>query len=491
MTQLAEQVVHASELLLARRQVRSSLAAWARHCGFEPQPHHLLFIDRLEALQRRQIKRLMIYGPPGCAKSTYVSKLFPTYYQVIAASHTDALALDFSRHNRKLISTYASALGIDIASDNMAAGHWATTAGGSYLACGTGQAIMGFRADLIVIDDPIASRADADSENVRNSIWTWYSGDLTTRLRPGGLIVLIMTRYHEDDLSGRLLARMAAGGEQWDVLSLPAEAEEDDPLGREPGVMLWEGDPSYSYVDTLREAKVNQDARNWSAMYQQRPTPDTGDYFKEEWLKPYPSSPDLKSMSVYAASDFAVTSKGGDFTVHIVVGLDPDGEMWLLDCWRKQAASDVWVESLCDLIRKWQPYQWALEKGQITSGIGPHLKRRMRERNAHVGFEEFPTRGDKAVRAQSIRGRMASSGIYVPMDASWYPDLRSELLHFPAGKHDDIVDALGLAGQLLATMIPGRKKKVDGFHYDHTTDPYRSSRDDVYSDYVQSSVKLI
>ena len=164
-------------------------------------------------------------------------------------------------------------------------------------------------------------------------------------------------------------------------------------------------------------------------------------------------------MRVYGASDYAVTADGGDFTVHLVVGLDPEGRMYLLDLWRKQTASDQWIETFCNLVLQWKPVGWAEEKGQISAGVGPALERRQRELKAFCYREQFPTRGDKAVRAQSIRGRMALEGLYVPTTASWYSGFRSELLSFPAGKHDDQVDALGLVGQLIDQMLPGQKPK--------------------------------
>ncbi len=123
----------------------------------------------------------------------------------------------------------------------------------------------------------------------------------------------------------------------------------------------------------------------------------------------------------------------GDFTVHLLVGLDPEGRMYLLDVWRKQASSDEWVEAYCDKVLQWAPMEWAEEQGQIKAGVGPFLDRRQRERNAYCYRRAFPTRGDKAVRAQSIRGRMALQGLYVPIDAPWSPAVRSELLSFPAG----------------------------------------------------------
>ena len=198
----------------------------------------------------------------------------------------------------------------------------------------------------------------------------------------------------------------------------------------------------------------------WAALYQQRPAPEEGDYFKADWLKPYEKLPPRENLRVYGASDYAVTADGGDFTVHIVVGVDPQGRMYVLDLWRKQTASDQWIEAFCNLVTVWKPMSWAEEKGQISAGVGPALERRQRELQAFCYREQFPTRGDKAVRAQSIRGRMALEGLYVPTGASWYSAFRSELLSFPAAKHDDQVDALGLVGQLLDQMVPGQKPKV-------------------------------
>jgi predicted phage terminase large subunit-like protein len=163
-------------------------------------------------------------------------------------------------------------------------------------------------------------------------------------------------------------------------------------------------------------------------------------------------------MRVYGASDYAVTADGGDFTVHVVIGMDPNGKLHLLDLWRAQADAGVWIEALCDLVAKWRPLAWAEENGQIRAGVGPFLERRMRERQTFTSRRQFPTRGDKAVRAQSIIGRMALDGLRLRPDAPWIADLEAELLSFPAGKHDDQVDALGLAGQLLDTMAVGSRE---------------------------------
>lgn len=454
----------AARTLLQRRSIRRSLTDWCRFAGFEPARHHRLLIDKLEAITRGDIDRLAVFMPPGAAKSTYASILFAPWYFgahpdhcIIAASHTAELAEKWGRRVRNLVSEHALVLGAGLAADSQAAGRWETDRGGEYFAAGVGGAIAGRRADLVVIDDPVRSREDADSELIRDKTWDWYRSDLYTRLKPGGRICLIQTRWHEDDLAGRLLEDMGKGGDQWEVISLPAIAEGADPLGRRVGEALW---PEWENNDDLGRKRRAVSPRDWSALYQQRPAPEDGDYFKAEWLKPYDKTPAKETLRVYGASDYAVTADGGDYTCHVIVGLDPDGQMYLLDLWRRQSASDEWVEAFCDLVIKWKPMAWAEEQGQIRAGVGPYLDRRQRERKAYCAREAFPTRGDKAVRAQSIRGRMALECLYVPTKADWYPALRSELLSFPAGKHDDQVDALGLVGQLLDHMLAGVKPKL-------------------------------
>jgi predicted phage terminase large subunit-like protein len=421
-------------------------------------------IDQLEALTRGEIDRLAVFMPPGAAKSTYASILFPPWYlaqqptaAVIAASHTAELAERWGRKVRNLVAEHSNILGVQLADDSQAAGRWETSVGGEYYAAGVGGAITGRRADLVVIDDPVRSREDADSELVRDKTWDWYKADLYTRLKPGGRICVIQTRWHEDDLAGRLLADGLGGGDQWHTISLPAIAEPDDPLGRPVGAALW---PEWEDAEELARKQRAAGPRVWSALYQQRPAPEEGDYFKSEWLKPYNKSPARDTLRVYGGSDYGVTADGGDYTVHVVVGLDPEGRMYLLDLWRRQSSSEEWVEAFCDLVLEWKPIGWAEEQGQIRSGVGPFLERRQRDRKAYVARDAFPTRGDKAVRAQSIRGMMAQEGLYVPVHASWYPALRAELLSFPAGKHDDQVDALGLVGQLLNKMLAGQKPRL-------------------------------
>jgi predicted phage terminase large subunit-like protein len=421
---------------------------------YRPAPHHRLVAEKLEAVERGEIDRLMLLMPPRHGKSELASRRFPAFYlgrrpdrQLISVSASAPLAEDFGRDVRNLILSeeYRALFDTKLAEDSQAKNKWHTQAGGIYYTLGIGGQVMGRGADVLLIDDPFANMAEALSETTRKTVYDWYTGTAYNRLQPNGAIVLINHRMHEEDLSGMLLQQQAAGGDKWHVVELPAISVDGEPL--------WGA--AYP-IEALERIKRNTLPRFWSALYQQKPTPDEGDYFKADWLKPYKIEPDKREMRIYGGSDYAVTADGGDYTVHIVVGIDPAGRMYLLDLWRGQAASDTWIEAFCDLVKEWKPMAWAEETGQIRAGVGPFLEKRMRERKAYVYREQFPTRGDKAVRAQSIRGRMALEGLYVRMTAPWFAELQRELLTFPAGKHDDQVDALGLVGQLLDRMSSGK-----------------------------------
>jgi predicted phage terminase large subunit-like protein len=225
-------------------------------------------------------------------------------------------------------------------------------------------------------------------------------------------------------------------------------------LGRKPGDFIW---PEWFPPGHFEPFKRN--ARTWNALFQQRPAPETGDFFRAEWLRHYEQTPDRETLRVYGASDYAVTKDGGNYTVHVVVGIDPHNQIYLLDLWRKQTGADEWVEQMCNMVATWRPLGWAEESGQIRAGIGPYLHKRLMERQLYVVRAPFPSRVDKSVRAQSIRGRMAMNGLYVPTYAGWYPDFKAELMLFPNGSNDDQVDALSLIGQVLDKMQPGEKAK--------------------------------
>ena len=422
--------------------------------AYERANHHQRIADRLEAVERGEVDRLMIFMPPRHGKSELASKRFPAWClgrnprrQIIAASYNSDLADDFGRNVRNIVAepefgqVFPS---VSLATDSKAANRMNTNHGGAYVAAGVGTAVTGRGAHIALIDDPFKDRAEADSERRRELVWDWYRSTLFTRLMPGGSIVLIQTRWHEDDLAGRLLeseGRIEDGG-QWEVLELPALDAD--------GKALW---PEWYDETALARIKATVGPREWSALYQQRPQPDEGTFFRREWFKEWDRLP---SVRYYGSSDYAVTDGGGDYTVHTVWGIAADGDVYRVAQWRGQTAADEWIERKLDLIAKWKPLCWFGEGGVIQKAIEPMLKRRMRERSVHCRLEWISSVNDKPTRARSFQAMAASGRVHFERGA----DL-SEFLVFPAGKNDDEVDTASLIGRVIDQAHPAILKQLE------------------------------
>jgi hypothetical protein len=318
---------HSSLLWHAReawRIQRRSLCStgWRRRwrLGDTRPRHHRLLLARLEQIAAGATDRLMVLMPPGSAKSTYASVLFPAWWfhrhprsSVIAASHTADLAAHFCGQVRNLVSEHP-ALGYKLSADSHAGFRFRTSERGEYYAAGVRGPITGRRADLVLIDDPIKSHAEADSAAHRDALHAWYRSELTTRLKPGGRIVLIMTRWHQDDLGGRL-----EGEDDWTILRLPALAEDCDPLVRAPGEALW---PEWENAAALERKRSAVGPRVWSALFQQSPRPDIGALFRVARIEIIETAPaEIRSVRAW---DLAATAAGHgrdpDWTVGLLLG---------------------------------------------------------------------------------------------------------------------------------------------------------------------------
>ena len=243
---------------------------------------------------------------------------------------------------------------------------------------------------------------------------------------------MIQTRWHENDLAGRLLEHEAG---QWDVLELPAVDVD--------GNALW---PEWYDRPALDRIKATIGPREWSALYQQRPQPDEGTFFKREWFNTWDVLP---GCHYYGTSDYAVTDGGGDYTVHRVWGIDHKGDVYRVDGWRGQTTADEWIESKIDLIAKWKPMCWFGEGGVIQKAIEPMLKRRMRERSIYCRLEWLSSIQDKPTRARSFQAYASMGRVYFEKGA----DI-GEFLMFPAGKHDDDVDTASMIGRAVDQAHP-------------------------------------
>ena len=430
--------------------------------------HHRLLIDKLEAVERGEIRRMMVFMPPGSAKSTYASVIFPVWFMgrarrrnVIVATYASDLARKIGRRARSIVRqpVFGEVFGATLSADSSAADEWALTSENEWMGGGVLSGITGNRADLLVIDDPVKGRSEADSETIRERTKAEFDDSLKTRLKPGGRIVLIQTRWHEDDLAGSILPETYDGesgpiacrdGEVWEVLCLPAEANRlPDPLGRSIGEMLW---PEWFPPEHWASFRAN--ARTWSALYQQRPQPDDGTYFQRAWFRRYGPAELPSSLRIYGTSDYAVTEDGGDFTCLRLWGVDHTGRLWLLDDgFRGQTSADVWVERQIDLIGRHKPLAWFGEAGVIQKAIEPTLRRRMRERRIYGRLEWLASIADKAARARGFQSRAAMGEVAIPVGQAGDAFL-DELIRFPAGRHDDEVDCASLIGRALDMAHP-------------------------------------
>lgn len=425
-------------------EAKSSLLKFTEFTNdvYQGASHHKLICEKLEAVERGEIDRLMIFMPPRHGKSELASKRFPAWClgrnpksQIIAASYNSELAGDFGRNVRNIVGSPEFGQifdGVSLAADSQAANRMNTNKGGAYVAAGVGTAITGRGANIALIDDPLKDREEADSQRRRDLVWDWYRSTLFTRLMPNGAVVLIQTRWHEDDLAGRLLE---AEPNQWEVLDLPALNEQNE--------ALW---PEWYPVEALERIKSTVGPREWSALYQQKPQPDEGTYFQRDWFKTWEKLPALR---YYGASDYAVTDGAGDYTVHTVWGVDSSGALYRVAQWKGQTTSDVWIEEKLNLIKQFKPLAWFGEAGVIRKAIEPMLKRRMLERKIHCRMEWIASVADKPTRARAFQAMASMGRVFMEQGA----DL-SEYLVFPAGKHDDEVDTASLMGMVMDQAHP-------------------------------------
>lgn len=433
---------------------------------YQPVRHHEVICAALEEVEKGHYQRLIISMPPRHGKSELASRRFPAWFlgkdayrQVLFATYNADLAAHFGKSVRAVMrhpSFQQIFPGCKLRTGEQASDYLRTEENGEAGFVGVGGGLTGKGADLLIIDDPIKDREQADSKRERDKMWDWFTEVAMSRLMPGGRVVIIMTRWHEDDLVGRLTdpknpCYNDENAQRWKILSLPAIADDNDPMGRKKGEALW---PERYGLDFLYEAR-RMNPKGFSALYQGQPTPDDGDYFKREWLKGYTVLPD--NLRYYCVSDHAVsTSQTADKTVLLPFGVDPDDNVYILpDVWWRRASTDQVVEAMIDLMTRRQPVKWGAERGHISQSIGPFLRKVQQERRVYTMVEEITPVKDKQTRAQAMRGRMAMGKVYFPKFAPWWSDAETEILKFPSARHDDFVDALGLAGLLLGTLHGG------------------------------------
>jgi predicted phage terminase large subunit-like protein len=459
MTALLEQLTPEDVKKAAACLSPADFAVYASGGWWKPA-RHLLLLNRylLDAIAGK-VKRLMVFMPPRHGKSELISHYLPACYlgmypdhRVILASYEAGFAAIWGRKARRELEEYGEPLwGVQVDPTSSAADRWdIRDHRGGMITAGAGGPITGKGADLLICDDPVKNAEEAHSQVYREKTWDWWCSTAQTRIEPGGSAVLMHTRWHEDDLAGRLLKHEP---EKWTVLKLPAIAEEADELDRAEGDALW---PDRWGVEHLMDRKRAAGSYFWNALYQQRPAPEEGAIFRREWFNYFSNSAGTFKLGVagstqavecdrcwrFSTVDLAASTKtSADYTVVSTWSVTPGNQLLLIDCVKARMEGPDQVPLLWRVYKKHNPQFIKIEK------VGYQLSMIQAARRSGLPVQEAPVDKDKVSRALPAAARIESGDVFFPQDATWLQDFESELLSFPHGAHDDQVDTLSAAVQ--------------------------------------------
>lgn len=440
----------------AQRLLSYACAMWP---GYSPAAHHRAIAEKLEAIARGELKRLMICMPPRHGKSMLCSEFFPAWclgrnpeLHIIFATYAQELADDFGRKCRNWLkdSMYQAIFPeTQIAADSAAACHFSVGERGEYYAIGVGSSATGRGADLLIIDDPLKGREEADSDTMRRRLRDWYTSVAYTRLMPGGAIVLIQTRWHPDDLAGWLIKEHAH--ENWDVLSLQAISDD--------GRALW---PERYNLNALERIKKTLPNRDWSALYQQSPIIDGGNILKRKWWKPWDKkAPECMYIlhswdSAYSEASLKRNSYSARTSWGVFKTADDQYGIILLNAWHAHAEYPDLKKEAVRAYKDDQPDCVLIEKKASGQSLIQDLRR------SGLPVATYQPDRDKVARAYAVQAMLESGQVYAP-HRTWADEVIDECAQFPNGQHDDFVDTCTQAWLYIRNsgmMIGDEEKKA-------------------------------
>lgn len=467
---------------------------------FEATPLARLLCQVIEKVDRGEEKRVCVSVGPQFGKSQVLSRGAPSWLSgrkprrnMILGSYNDTFAQEFGGEVRDLMQSpaYHSIFpnhGLKKGSE--AKDNLVTTAGGKLAFVGVGGSGTGKPADIFFVDDPFKNDADAQSETYRERVWKWFNAVSFARCHKDSAIIIVHTRWHEDDLIGRLCdpdhperdKKYKGIAERWNYYNLPAIVDDPvlakalgleltvptdkfvlDQFGVRPMASLWEARKSLVF---LAEAK-QMDARTFGALYMGKPSPEGGTYFVESDLVEYNREDLPANLRKYSASDHAVSEKQtADYTILGSVGIDSNDDIWVLpDLVWERMETDRTVEEMLVMMKRDKPELWWIEDELISKSFGPFLKKRMQEEGIYTTLSRKRPSKDKRTRARSVQGRVQMQKVHFPRFAWWWPQAKQQLLKFPYGTHDDFVDwlswiGLGLTSEYGAETVREEKKII-------------------------------
>ncbi|MEI7672480.1 MAG: phage terminase large subunit, partial [Deltaproteobacteria bacterium] len=414
-------------------------------------PYQVLIQDTLAELLDGKFDKVMIFLPPRHGKSEMVTVRWPAwllekypYLRIIVGCYGQELANRFSLKTRRIVEGR-----LPMAPDKAKVQEWETAVGGGLRAVGAGAGIAGYGGNLILIDDPVKNRATANSKTYREMVWNWYQDDLYTRREPDCMMALIMTRWHQDDLAGRILA--SEDGPNWNVISLPALAEAGDPLGRLPGEALCPA--RYSEKDLLELQRAG--AARFNSLYQQRPSLQEGNIFQREWWQYYREEPPF--LGVIQSWDTAFKkNQENDFTVCTTWGITRTG-YYILGMWKEKVEFPELKRKVVQLAQRWSPLAVLIEDKASGQSLIQEL-----QRDTGLPIIAVQKNTDTTELAHIVTPSIEAGKVYLPEKAAWVDDLIEETAAFPSAPHDDIVVSIIQALQYLRGRFATGEMKSSG-----------------------------
>lgn len=448
--------------------------------AYEDTLLHRSVAEALEGVVEGETPQLIFCMPPRHGKTqmatkhlaAWVSGKFP-HWDIAVAAYNDTMAHDMgadtrailtSKQHRQVFPGYRLRRG-GTAKDNIQ-----TDQGGRLVFVGRGGALTGRGMHVGIGDDLFKDHEEARSQAIRDQAWNWFTKVFMTRRMGRKIVILTMTRWHSDDIIGRITDPEnphynAIEAKKWKIIRLPAIAEDDDPLGRKPGEALW---PERYDLDFLH-SQQRLDPLGFEALYQQRPTVADGVLFRRENVRYYDKTDLPANVNFYGASDHAVkTGQRNDFTVMLKAGVTKQSDIYLTECFWQKVQTNVAVNQMLAMARGDQkPLLWFSGKDHITGSIGPFLYKAMAEQQTYLNIRELSDVSDKEQKAQAIAALFALGKVYFPKGEPWVERAINELLSFPNGLKDDFVDALANLGRGLRFQhgkeAPAAKKEQPKF----------------------------
>lgn len=418
---------------------------------------HINFIERrLTNIYKRGNQKLIINLPPRHGKSELITKVFPFWWllnrpdsRIIISAYNSSLAELFGRELLRIFKSHAGRYGLELNQSQKSKSEFVTNRNGSITAVGVGGSLTGKGADLIIVDDPIKNDAEANSKVARDKIYEWFNATLLTRLEPNGSVILVMTRWHEDDLAGRLLKK-----DKWDSIILPAIAQDNDQLGRIKGDPLWT--ERYN-KEKLLDIKEDIGSYWFSGLYQQAPTPADGGLFRRSSFKYFElvdqiaTSKDftisLEDINTFFACDLAIsTNEKADYTVVLIFALDNNKNILIIDVYREKIIPSKHTDIILELYRKYRPTLVGIETVQYQSSLFHNLN------DIGLPVVKLIPKKDKVTRALPLAAKLESGKVFFNRSIPCISDMENELLNFPNGTHDDIVDTLSYAVEMCSAF---------------------------------------